>query len=188
MKTINILFAGVGGQGIVSASDILADMALCRGYDVKKSEVHGMSQRGGVVSGFVRYGDKVYSPIPLSSEINYLVSFEEMETLRFAGQINPGTTVIVNMKKIKPAALAAGSGVYPDVKSGLKNVKAYFLEASEEAKKLGSEKVEGSVMLGALCSFLGFEDAEFKISLDLRMKKYTEENLKAFSRGKELVK
>ncbi|HNZ30388.1 MAG TPA: 2-oxoacid:acceptor oxidoreductase family protein, partial [Candidatus Goldiibacteriota bacterium] len=94
-KIMNILLVGVGGQGIVSSSDIISDMALAKGHDVKKSEIHGMSQRGGVVYSFVRYGDKVYSPLPLKEEVDFLASFEEMEILRWQDYINPSTKVIV---------------------------------------------------------------------------------------------
>jgi indolepyruvate ferredoxin oxidoreductase, beta subunit len=188
LKTINILLAGVGGQGIVSASDILADMALARGYDVKKSEIHGMSQRGGVVSSFVRFGDEISSPIPFKEEIDYIVSFEEMESLRWPDYINENTKVIVNLKRIKPATLADVKAGYPDAKTGIKTKNAYFLEASEEAKKIGNEKVESSVMLGALCSFIGFKEAEFEVSLKKKMKKYIAENMAAFKKGEEFVR
>jgi indolepyruvate ferredoxin oxidoreductase, beta subunit len=188
MKTVSILLAGVGGQGIVSASDILADMALARGYDVKKSEVHGMSQRGGVVSSFVRYGDKIHSPIPFKDEIDYIVSFEEMEALRFEEYVNPATKVFVSLKRIKPAPLAGEETAYPDVKTALKTKNAWFIEASKEAKKAGNEKVESSVMLGALCVFAGFKETEFEAALRKRMKKYIPENITAFKKGEELVK
>ena len=98
MKTTNILLVGVGGQGIVSASDIIAGMALARGLDVKKSEIHGMSQRGGVVHSFVRFGEKVHSPVPFADDVGYLLAFEQMEALRWSGYINPGTNVIVSLK------------------------------------------------------------------------------------------
>jgi indolepyruvate ferredoxin oxidoreductase, beta subunit len=155
LKTVNILLGGVGGQGIVSASDILADMALSRGYDVKKSEIHGMSQRGGSVSSFVRYGDKIYSPLPFRDSVDYILSFEEMESLRYREFINPGTKIFINLKKIKTAAMTEKGTAYPDVKTALKTENAYFLEAAAEAKKIGNEKVEGSIMLGALCFFCG---------------------------------
>jgi indolepyruvate ferredoxin oxidoreductase beta subunit len=188
LKTVNILLAGVGGQGIVSASDILADMAIAGGYDVKKSEIHGMSQRGGVVSSFVRFGDKIHSPIPFKGDIDYLVSFEEMESLRWPDYINESTKVIVNMKRIKPSTLADLKTGYPDARAGLKAKNTYFLEASEEAKKIGNEKVESSVMLGALCTFLGFKEEIFRAALEKKMTRYVNENMAAFKKGEELVR
>ncbi len=188
MKTINILVVGVGGQGVVAASDIISDMALSKGFDVKKSEIHGMSQRGGVVSSYVRFGERVSSPLPSGNDIDYILSFEEMEALRAAGSMNRDTKVIINTHRIKPASMAITKQEYPDVKVLLKHEKSYFLEATQEAEKLGNEKVVNSLMVGALCAFLDFSEEDFKAALAKRVKKFIDENIAAFKKGKELVK
>jgi indolepyruvate ferredoxin oxidoreductase beta subunit len=188
MKTVNILVVGVGGQGVVAASDIISDMAMARGFDVKKSEIHGMSQRGGVVSSYVRFGDKISSPMPFDDDIDYILSFEEMEALRWTGHMNKDTRVVVNLHRINPVTLALTKQEYPDVKMHLKNDRTYYLDGSGEAKKLGNEKVVNSLMVGALCAFLDFSAEEFREALIKRVKKYTEENMAAFIKGKEMVK
>jgi indolepyruvate ferredoxin oxidoreductase, beta subunit len=183
-KNINILITGVGGQGIVAASDILADMALAKGFDVKKSEIHGMSQRGGVVYSFVRFGKKVYSPTPFKNDVDFLVSFEEMETLRWGEYINPKTKVIVNTLRIKPAMMKSD---YPDVKTLLKHPHIKYIDAVNEAKKAGNEKTVNSIMLGALCGHLDFTEADFREAISKRLKKYIDENITAFCAGRELA-
>ncbi|MCE5301270.1 MAG: indolepyruvate oxidoreductase subunit beta [Spirochaetia bacterium] len=188
MKATNILIVGVGGQGIVAASDIIADMALTKGLDVKKSEIHGMSQRGGVVSSFVRYGEKIYSSIPFRDEIDFILSFEEMESIRAAEYINNDTIVIVNTQRIKPATLHSITEGYPDAKTSIKHDRLYLIDAIGEAKKTGNEKVVNSLMIGALSYFLHFDEADFMVSLQKRVKKMPDENRTAYNKGKELVK
>jgi len=188
MKNINILVAGVGGQGIVAASDIIADMALAKGFDVKKSEIHGMSQRGGVVSSFVRFGEKVHSPLPFRDDIDFILAFEEMESIRWADHINDSTVVIVNSHRIKPATLSGIKEGYPDAASSIKHDRLYVIDGSLEAKKIGNEKVVNSLMLGALSVFLDFKDEEFYSALSRRVKKFTGENRAAYIKGKEMVK
>lgn len=188
MKTVNILVVGVGGQGVVAASDIISDMALAKGFDVKKSEVHGMSQRGGVVSSFVRYGGRINSPLPLKTEVDFILSFEEMEALRWSDHVNENTKIIVNTLRIKPASLAISKQEYPDIKTQLKGAHVYYLDGTGESKKLGNEKVVNSFMIGALCAFNEFTPDDFHAALVKRVKKYTEENMAAFNKGKELVK
>ncbi len=184
----NILITGVGGQGIVSASDIIADMAMNRGFDVKKSEIHGMSQRGGVVYSYIRFGERVYSPIPYKDDIDYLVSFEEMEALRWSDYINPRTFVLVSTKRIKPVTLTLANKDYPDVQALLKSEKVRFIDAEKAAKELGNQKFVSSVMTGALCAKLGFEEKEFRKSFETRIGKYVDENTAAFNIGKEMAK
>jgi indolepyruvate ferredoxin oxidoreductase beta subunit len=187
-NTVNILLVGVGGQGIVSSSDIISDMALARGFDVKKSEIHGMSQRGGVVYSYVRYGKKVHSPLPQAEDINYIASFEEMEILRWEDYINKETKVIVNTQQIKPATLARLKMEYPDVQGLLKHEHVKYIDAVAAAKNIGNEKFVSSVMTGALCTNLGFTEDEFRASFSGRVGKYIEENIKAFNTGREMAK
>ncbi len=188
MKTVNILIAGVGGQGVVAASDIISDMALAKGFDVKKSEIHGMSQRGGAVSSFVRYGDHVASPLPFKCDVDFIISFEEMEALRWSDHTKEGTKIIVNTLKIKPTSLAMSGQGYPDVKNQLKGWDVFYLDGTGESKKIGNVKVLNSLMIGAFCAFSGFTDNDFQDAFTRRVKKHTEENMAAFNKGKEMVK
>ena len=187
MKTINMLLAGVGGQGIVLASDVISDMLLNRGYDVKKSEIHGMSQRGGVVSSFIRAAEKVYSPVPSRSEITHIASFEEMEMMRWIPWMNNSTFAVANRLKIKPAPLKSMQD-YPDAEKILEGRNVKFIAAADEAKKIGDARLLSSVMAGAVCSRLSFTSDEFRTALKSRLKKLIDENTAAFERGKELVK
>ena len=109
----SILFAGVGGQGILRASDILCLVMMEAGMDTKKSEVHGMAQRGGCVTSHVRYGRKVYSPIAKKGDVDVLVSFEKLETLRYLDFLKPQSTIIVNEKEIYPPSVNLGDAQYP---------------------------------------------------------------------------
>ena len=163
-------------------------MALAKGFDVKKSEIHGMSQRGGVVSSFVRFGEKVHSPLPFSDDIDFSLAFEEMESIRWAGHINDSTVVIVNSHRIKPATLAGIKEGYPGAKDSINHKKLYVIDGSGEAKKLGNEKVVNSLMLGALGVFLDFNDEEFYTALSRRVKKFIDENRAAYIKGKEMVR
>ncbi|MBI5575903.1 MAG: indolepyruvate oxidoreductase subunit beta, partial [Deltaproteobacteria bacterium] len=109
----NVFLAGVGGQGILLASEVLCEAFLLGGYDVKKSEVHGMAQRGGAVTTHLRFGRKVYSPLIEPGKADLLIAFEKMEALRFAHFLNPGGTALVNVQEIFPPSVATGRESYP---------------------------------------------------------------------------
>jgi indolepyruvate ferredoxin oxidoreductase, beta subunit len=188
VKTVNLLVVGVGGQGVVAASDIIADMALAKGYDVKKSEIHGMSQRGGAVSSFVRYGGHIASPLPYKNDADFIISFEEMEALRWSQYSNENTKIIVNTLRIKPAGLMISKQEYPDIRPSLKGRDVYYLDGTGESKKIGNERIVNSFMIGAFCAFNDFSADDFHKALVKRVKKYTEENMSAFNKGKEMVK
>jgi len=113
-KVKSILFTGVGGQGILRASDIICEVIMEAGFDVKKSEVHGMAQRGGCVTSHVRYGEKVYSPLTEPGSIQTLVSFEKMEALRYLKFLKKDAAIIVNTEEIYPPAVNMGDAPYPD--------------------------------------------------------------------------
>ncbi len=188
-NTIDILIVGVGGQGIVSASDIISDIAMSRGLDVKKSEIHGMSQRGGVVHSFVRLGKKVASPMPEKNNIDYFLSFELMEALRWKDHITEKTEVVVNTQQITPIGMYLnGAAPYPEVRKALNHKKTYFINGTEEAESLGDIRALNSIMTGALCKFLNYEATEFKTAFEKRVGKAVEMNIAAFKKGKELVK
>jgi indolepyruvate ferredoxin oxidoreductase beta subunit len=159
MKSINFLLAGVGGQGTILASDVLAAVGMRSGHDVKKSEVHGMAQRGGSVTTYVRWGDKVYSPLIGLGEVDFFLAFEKLETLRYIEMLRPGETVLVNDHTISPLSVSSGSDVYPNderIKAILGAVTPHFflVPATALAESLGNDRVNNVVLLGALSHFV----------------------------------
>ena len=188
MSVKSILLAGVGGQGIVRASDIISMALMAAGYDVKKSEVHGMAQRGGCVTSHVRYGEKVYSPISRKGEIDIMVSFEKMETLRYLDYMKKEGGVIINDEEIYPPSVNLGREDYPAqveeiVRKFFNTVK--ILKATEIAQKVGNFRTANSVMIGALSPFLDVEmgvwDKVFSQSFPEKLVKV---NLEAFQIGR----
>ena len=153
----SILLAGVGGQGILRASDILCLVMMEAGLDVKKSEVHGMAQRGGCVTSHVRFGEKVYSPIAKKGDVDILLSFEKLETLRYLDFMKSGGSIIINEKEIYPPSVNLGNADYPDntidtVKTIFKSVKV--VNATTIAIKAGDIRTENTALLGVLSSCL----------------------------------
>ena len=153
----SILLAGVGGQGILRASDILCLVMMEAGLDVKKSEVHGMAQRGGCVTSHVRFGEKVYSPIAKKGDVDILLSFEKLETLRYLDFMKSGGSIIINEKEIYPPSVNLGNADYPDntidtVKTIFKSVKV--VNATTIAMKAGDIRTENTALLGVLSSCL----------------------------------
>lgn len=153
----SILLAGVGGQGIVRAGDIVSMALMAAGFDVKKSEVHGMAQRGGCVTSHVRYGQKVYSPIAKKGDIDFLLSFEKMETLRYLDYMRPNGTIIINDEEVYPPSVNLGLNAYPE--NVVETVNGYFkdvrvIKASEIAARVGNFRTANSVMIGALSRHL----------------------------------
>jgi indolepyruvate ferredoxin oxidoreductase beta subunit len=187
----NVIFAGVGGQGVILASKILMEAAMAAGYDVKESEVHGMAQRGGSVDCHVRYGEKVYSPLIEKGTADFVVCLELLETMRKLEYLKSGGMIIVNREKIDPAPVAAGLEKYPpDIEDWLKtNVKKHLvLDTKEALKEAGSAKALNIVMLGALSNFLEFTDEQWASAIrSLVKEKFVDMNLKAFALGKGLV-
>ncbi len=155
--TRGILIAGVGGQGILRASDILCRVFMIAGLDVKKSEVHGMAQRGGCVTSHVRYGRKVYSPLAKKNDVDILVSFEKMDTLRYLDYLKPDGTVIINTEEIYPPAVNLGEASYAGdaieiVRKGFSRVKV--VDALSLAKQSGNARTVNTVLLGTLSTCL----------------------------------
>jgi len=187
----NVIFAGVGGQGVILASKILMEAAMAAGYDVKESEVHGMAQRGGRVDCHVRYGEKVYSPLIEKGTADFVVCLELLETMRKLEYLKSDGMIIVNREKIDPAPVAAGLEKYPsDIEDWLKtNVKKHLvLDTKEALKEAGSAKALNIVMLGALSQYLEFTDQQWASAIRARVKeKFVDMNLKAFALGKGLV-
>ncbi|HBH87574.1 MAG TPA: indolepyruvate oxidoreductase subunit beta [Syntrophaceae bacterium] len=184
----SILLAGVGGQGVLRASDVLCLVVMEVGMDVKKSEVHGMAQRGGCVTSHVRYGKKVYSPIAKKGDVDILVSFEKLEALRYLDFLKPHCAIIINEKELYPPSVNLGDAHYPDniieiIKNSFKFVK--IVNAGDIALEAGDIRAENTALLGVLSQYL-------KIDLSLWEKvihtsfpeKAIAANLKAFHMGR----
>ena len=187
----NVLMVGVGGQGIILGSSILAEVAAESGLDVKKSEVHGMAQRGGAVSSHIRFGEKVYSPLIPSGEADVLFGSELLETYRWLPYLRPGGKIIVNLQQIDPPAVFRGEAQYP---AGLleklrqKDPGLIAFDALKESVALGDARVATVMLAGALSARLKFEDQLWlKKVRELVPQKAVELNLKAFQKGKSLA-
>jgi indolepyruvate ferredoxin oxidoreductase beta subunit len=188
--TTNILIVGVGGQGVLLASEILTEVAKSNGFDAKKSEVHGMSQRGGVVSSHVRFGKKVFSPLIPKGEADVVLAFELVEGLRWAHQCKTNGATIVNNQKIIPTIVSTGKFSYPDSpgdKIKKKNPAARIIDAFELAKELGNSRLVNTIMLGVLSQYLDLEEESWITVIQRMAPKGTGElNKKAFLEGKKL--
>ena len=187
-KVTNVFIAGVGGQGILLASEILSEVALSHGLDVKKSEVHGMAQRGGSVVSHVRFGAKVYSPVIAEREADLLVSFEKMEALRWIHYLAPGGTVIVNEQEIVPSGLEEyPEGLGDEIRARVPD--SLFVDALRLANEAGHARAANTVMLGAFSNYLDFSEEDWKGAIQGRVPKKTiDVNLKAFELGRNATK
>lgn len=182
----SVLFVGVGGQGTILASKILTIGLIEHGYDVKMSEVHGMSQRGGSVSTQVRFGKKVYSPIIGEGSADILVSFEEMEAARYARFLKKGGKMVVNKTQIPSLPVLSGACQYPQgiIEELKKHVPVRDLDATKIATDLGNPKSANVVLLGALIETLGLHDIDWKSIIAKTVKPaFVDINLKAFNAG-----
>lgn len=193
-KTYNFMLAGVGGQGTILASDVLAEVALAAGFDVKKSEVHGMAQRGGSVNTHVRWdAKKVYSPLIGLGEADLLLVFEEAEALRYAEYLRPGGVAVVNRYTIKPITVTSGGAHYPSEEE-LQAVYAaltdrlYLVPGTAIAQELGNSRAANVVLLGALSTFLDVPAETWLQVIESRVPpKYVALNRQAFLRGCQAV-
>ena len=155
----NILVAGIGGQGVMTAAEILSQTALAQGYDVKKTEVAGMAQRGGVVTSHVRFGARVLSPAIPPQEADILVGFEPAEALRWCTQLRAGGVAMVNRVRQEPPVVALGLFPYPEDPVGEMQrlgVEVHAFDAGAIARELGNPKLVNTVMLGAIADYLPF--------------------------------
>lgn len=186
-KTKNIVIVGVGGQGSLLACNLIGRALLLEGYDAKVSEVHGMSQRGGSVVTYVRYGGKVHSPIVDNGGAELLVSFELLEAARWFELLAPGGTIVTNTQQIDPMPVIIGSAKYPDnlieeFKEKGENVDA--LDALSLAKEAGSPKAVNIVMMGRLSKYLPIKKETWEKALEETVPaKLLEVNKKAFALG-----
>ena len=186
----NILLCGVGGQGTILASKILSTALLNAGYDVKMSEIHGMSQRGGSVTTQVRYGEKVYSPIIGRGSADVLVAFEAMEALRYLAELNPSGSVVVNDYRRPTATTLSGKEDYPADPIGQVKAKVgtKVLNAAEIAEGLGDPRAMNVVLLGALVRVMGLEKLGWDEALAQCVKPaFLELNKKALQAGMQAV-
>jgi indolepyruvate ferredoxin oxidoreductase, beta subunit len=186
-KVKSILFAGVGGQGILRASDIMCMAMMEAGFDVKKSEVHGMAQRGGCVTSHVRYGTKVYSPLAAAGSIETLVSFEKMEALRYLKFLSKDASIILNTEEIYPPAVNMGDAPYPDDVIGFLNDhyhKVIAFNAAELAQKAGNMKAANVVLLGAVSNLMNVDKTVWESVIEQSFpQKLVKLNLNAFQMG-----
>ena len=187
----NILVCGTGGQGVMTAAEILAQTAIAKGCDVKKSEVAGMAQRGGVVTSHVRFGKKVWSPVITPGTADILVAFELAEGSRWADMLRPGGIAMINTIRLTPPVVSSGLFQYPDdplASMRAAGVTVYDFDAGAIARSLGDLRLINTVMLGAIADYLPFpaEDLEEQILGRFRARKpaMVEVNHKAFDLGR----
>ncbi len=188
---MNILIAGVGGQGTLLASRVLGKYAALSGKDCKLSEIHGMSQRGGSVVTHVRIGDKIYSPVVWEGSADIVLAFETLEAARVKHYLKKDGFLLVNAEQILPMPCILGVAEYPDglqEKLQAENKNTYCIEAQAWALEAGSAKATNIVMIGALCKLLGFDKEIMEQAVAASVPaKFTELNVKAFRLGYERV-
>ncbi len=197
---INFLLAGVGGQGTILASDVLVNVGLAAGYQAKQAEVHGMSQRGGSVTSFVRWGAVVYSPLVGAGEVDVYLAFEKAEALRNLNQLRAGALAVINLQAIKPVTVTFGGQAYPDddrLRAKIAEVtdKAVYVDGERIAGELGNVRAANVVLLGALSALIeraglapGLTPEVWLRVIEARVPaKYVELNRRAFQAGRETV-
>jgi indolepyruvate ferredoxin oxidoreductase beta subunit len=190
MPVTNVLIAGVGGQGAVLASELLALAALAAGHDVKQGEFHGVAQRGGAVFSHVRFGDRVYSPMAPRGAVDYLLALEKLEALRYAHFVKLGGTIIVNDHKVEPIRVA-DKRPYPDGAVDFLEGRGFnvvVIKATEKAVELGNHRAANVVLLGALSGSLGIPQETWQGTLQERIpEKLLALNQQAFAAGRQLT-
>ena len=191
METKNIMIVGVGGQGSLLASKLLGHLLLGEGYDVKVSEVHGMSQRGGSVVTYVRYGEKVASPVIDKGEADCIVSFELLEAARWLPYLKKGGTIVTNIQQIDPMPVITGAASYPEDllgKISALGVKADAIDCVALAGEAGNVRAVNLVLLGRLSHYFDFsEDVWMKAIEECVPPKFLEVNKKAFTLGRNAL-
>ncbi|MDD5093649.1 MAG: indolepyruvate oxidoreductase subunit beta [Dehalococcoidia bacterium] len=193
MKDVNVLMVGVGGQGVILASDALAEIGMKAGYDVKKTDSLGMAQRGGSVVSNVRWGQNVFSPMIKKGEVDFLIGFEEIEAARWASYLSPGGVAIVADVTIIPVSSMSGGVPYPGwdkIKSILAHYteKVYLLPAARIGEEVKNPRALNMVMMGAIAAFLDLKD-ELWLE-DIRRKvppKFLDSSIQAFHKGAQVT-
>ncbi len=189
MDTKNIMIVGVGGQGSLLASKMLGSLLLAEDYDVKVSEVHGMSQRGGSVVTYVRYGTKVYSPVIDKGEADYIVSFELMEAARWLPYLKSDGQIVTNIQQIDPMPVITGAAEYPeDLVKKLEDsgAKVDAIDCVKLAEQAGSVKAVNMVLMGRLSHYFDLPEKAWITALEANVpRKFVEMNKKAFALGRD---
>ncbi len=184
----NIMIVGVGGQGALLASKTLGQVLLDAGFDVKVSEVHGMSQRGGSVVTYVRYGEKVYSPIVDKGEADFIVSFELLEAARYTEWLRKDGTIVVNTQKIDPMPVITGKAEYPEnLENTMKEagITVDALDCLTLAEQAGTSKAVNIVLMGRLSKYMDFSEESWMSAIEKLVKpQFLEVNKKAFKLGR----
>lgn len=188
MKTKSIMIVGVGGQGSLLASRLLGNVLLAQGFDVKVSEVHGMSQRGGSVVTYVKYGDKVYSPVIEQGEADAVISFEQLEAARWLPYLKKGGHLITSTQKIDPMPVITGAMEYPEdiiKKISDLGVDITAVDALKLAEEAGNSKASNVVLMGVVSTKMDFDDKLWQDAIEQCVpEKFLELNKKAFELGK----
>ena len=188
METKSIMIVGVGGQGSLLASRLLGNVLLAQGFDVKVSEVHGMSQRGGSVVTYVKYGDKVYSPVIEQGEADAVISFEQLEAARWLPYLKKGGHLITSTQKIDPMPVITGAMEYPEdiiKKISYLGVDITAVDALKLAEEAGNSKASNVVLMGVVSTKMDFDDKLWQDAIEQCVpEKFLELNKKAFELGK----
>ncbi len=190
----NVLIVGVGGQGIILASDLLSNLGLKLGLDVKKSEIHGMSQRGGSVESHVRLGPKVLSPLIPKGEADFILAMEEVESLRHLDYPRPDATILASTFRVIPPSVTCGDEAYPsrdDIEAELNRnfKKVALIDVPAIMKKIGNSRTANIILLGAMSSFMPYPNETWKEVLKESLPaKILEINLLAFDEGRTVGK
>ncbi len=189
MRDVNVVMVGVGGQGVVLASDAMGEIGMNNGYDVKKSDTLGMAQRGGSVVSHIRWGQHVFSPLTKKGEANFLLGFEQLEAARWAPYLGPGGVAIVADVVITPVSVIGSTIPYPkwdEIKEILAQYadEVYLIPAARIGLEVGNPRALNMVLLGALSVFLELEAEAWTASIRSRLPpRYVESSLEAFHRG-----
>ncbi len=188
METKNIMIVGIGGQGTLLASKLLGRILLSRGYDVKVSEVHGMSQRGGSVVTYVRYGEKVYSPIIDKGQADLIISFELLEAARWTEYLKPSGRIITNTQQVNPMPVITGAAAYPEnlvEKIRALGVDLDAIDALSLAEQAGSSKTVNIVLMGRVSNWFDFSEQDWLDAINQSVPpKFLDMNLRAFTLGR----
>jgi indolepyruvate ferredoxin oxidoreductase beta subunit len=190
-KVTNIILTGVGGQGILMASEIMSTAAVQAGHDVKKSEIHGMSQRGGSVNSHVRFGEEIYSPIVMKGYCDLLLAFEKLEALRMADFVKEEGSIIVNDQRINPSTVISGAASYPENIEEILNAhfkSVTFIDALEIAQQSGNLRTANAALLGAASKLLDIPVEIWEKAIFSNVpERAIEANLKAFRMGLQMM-
>jgi indolepyruvate ferredoxin oxidoreductase beta subunit len=190
MSVTNVLIAGVGGQGVILSSEILALAAMADGRDVKQGEFHGVAQRGGAVFSHVRFGDRVHSPLIPMGQAGFLLGLERLEALRYAHFVKSGVTIIVNDHRVEPVRMG-DERPYPEEGNDFLTEKGFdvvVVRATEKAIELGNYRIANVILLGALASHLDIPESVWEETLEGRIpERLLELNRKAFLAGGDLA-